>query len=95
MINRNDITIAVTTQGYILAAQGRPARERLLERDDIADYEGGLYYSQLGHRCGYHDGHGYRVGTPTAATAAGSPYLAVGRIILCAGPEHTIGIVQK
>jgi hypothetical protein len=75
---RNDITIAVSTDGIMYIAQGTPAQEAL-EDMAIDDAEGGLFYSQINHRCAYHDGEQYRVGTPTKAKALGHSYEPYGR----------------
>jgi len=70
--NRNDITVAVTKEGKLIVAQGKAKHERLRARDDIADMEAGLYYSQIPYRCVVRaNGNDWRIMTPTAARARG------------------------
>ncbi len=74
--NRSDIAIAVTNDGEMLIAQGNPAISKLSERDDLADYEAGLFFSQLRHRVAWRTVNQennqieYHVGTPTTAKRA-------------------------
>ena len=77
--NRNDISIAITITGCILAAQGNPAITALRERDDIADVEHGLYYAQLPHRAGWRSVDGsLHIGCPSIKPA-GSIVYVIGR----------------
>lgn len=64
-INRNDIAIMITTDGSVYVAQGRPAEESIRD-DEVAAYDGGLYYSQLAHRAAVRAADGsVRICTPS------------------------------
>jgi hypothetical protein len=65
-MHRNDITIAVDTDGNVWAAQGGPSIEYLGEKD-LAAVEHGLYYSQLPHRAAWRDGDELVIGLPSRA----------------------------
>jgi hypothetical protein len=100
MFNRNDLTIAVTTEGHVYVAQGNPAANRLDADYDIADEEWGLYFSQLAHRCAFIDSDGeYRVGTPTTAKAeamAGTRFVSFPyRLPSCVGTPTFIGRLSR
>ena len=91
-INRNDIMIAVTLDGEMYIAQGGPACDDLRGRNDLSDCEGGLFYSQLAHRCAWFEVGSYCVGTPTEAN--GHEFARFGRVTLSVG-VHYVGKVRK
>ena len=51
--NRNDIAIALVTDGTMLVAQGGPAWRELDKREDIVAVEFDLFFSQLKHRAAW------------------------------------------
>ena len=77
-MNRADFHIAITSDGRVYVAQGNPALAALddLTDEPLADYEGGLYHSQMAHRVAVE--HPYigdpshrAIMTPTAAASWG------------------------
>lgn len=64
MVRRNDIMVMVTTSGEMLIAQGS-SLDILLGRDDVADYERNLYYSQVPHRAAILVAGKYRIVKPS------------------------------
>lgn len=73
---RNDITVAVYSDGTMAVAQG--TGQYRLDEDasskglKVDDRESGLFYSQIGHRTAHKTAKGYRIAKPSEIYDRGS-----------------------
>ena len=93
---RNDIAVVVTPKGIMVVLQGA-ARYKF--RGEIADYEDGLYFSQLVHRSAWYDNETkrYKIGY-----ASKNPYWSYSVYPvtfacrnLSAGVPHLVGMADR